>query len=130
MKAYYYIDSRGRKVLHAPFVFIVTNSKRGNMDITLDPIQLKKSFLRLRRNKKSLEKGLIAEPDIDQEDINDIIDLISCNDLGMATSYAADIFDYVTNKVCEEEGFNKSDSSDYNPKDDLYGYDPRFIPQS
>jgi len=97
MKGVCYIDSKGREVLHVPFVFIVINYIRRGPEVILDIKRLKTRLRGLKRSKKSLERGLIGFPEISQKDIDAVIELCSQNKTADARDYCIDVFDDTVN---------------------------------
>lgn len=78
MKTYYYCDTKLRDILHAPYVFILIDSKKEGYEIILEPTKLRRRYSMLRRHRNIPERGLNRMPDIPDREIKNIIDL--CND--------------------------------------------------
>ena len=97
MDAFYYIDIRGREILHAPLAFVVINYARKGVEVILEPNKLKTRLNGLRRSYESL-KGLLDVVQIDQEDVEAIMDLSFENRIDGAKDYCVDVFDQVVNK--------------------------------
>ncbi|MDD5192823.1 MAG: hypothetical protein PHH54_02455 [Candidatus Nanoarchaeia archaeon] len=98
MKGVYYLDSKNRKTLIVPYVFIAKFNS-GDVDIELEVDALKKrSYIFLKRDFSNLKNRLIRTVEIFDEDMEAIIDLSFKNNLAEAIDYCADMFDYVMNE--------------------------------
>jgi hypothetical protein len=98
MDAFYYFDTKGRKILHAPLVFIVINYARKGIEVILEPNRLKTRLNGLKRSYKSLKDGLIDVVQIDKRDIDAITELSFGCRIAEARDYCIDIFDQVVNR--------------------------------
>ncbi len=65
MRGYYFTDSKMREKLFVPYNLIVTEEmKKEGLNVNLDPNVISKPGVYLRRNRISLERGLIALVDV------------------------------------------------------------------
>ncbi|MBU3912634.1 MAG: hypothetical protein KKB21_05210 [Nanoarchaeota archaeon] len=93
MIGYYYTDSGRHERLYVPFNFIAV--KRKEVEVILAPDKISKLGAFIRINKASLDRGLIARVEIDDNTLDLIQDSCFSGDEKGAGAAAQALFEYV-----------------------------------
>tara|TARA_Y100000034_G_scaffold74045_1_gene89023 strand:+ start:3638 stop:4147 length:510 start_codon:yes stop_codon:yes gene_type:complete len=123
-----YADSRLRDILHVPDNFIVIQSRKGETEVILDLVCLRRrtALLKRKRDWESIERGWGGIVHIDNRDLETVTELIFSNRIKEAEEYCLDIFDQKYNEVYKKTSLkscNEYESLDFgNSFDDFNGY--------
>jgi len=92
-----YIDKKGREILHVPGNFVFINYMKREPEVIFDLRRLRIWERNWNTGKASLGE-FIGNPEIEQEDLDDIIGLVFEEKIDLAKSYCVDLFDDVANR--------------------------------